>query len=312
MTKPDTILILDDDQEIVNILLETIQPLPLLHGCSFKGFTEDSKAHEFVLQQRESVLGYIQDMVRTPKGGFDIFDRSGIRFYNQVIDSLTPWAKTIVFSAFCDVRVPIELFNKGDDRIRWVDKADWTGITTLIQELEWLIVPPFEKGRPIDRATSSLVTTLSPAWDKLCEYLATHPDELHRLNPRDFEYLAGEFFRSYGWVIDFTARTRDGGYDIIATRSSKPTDLRILVQAKRYAPDRPVGVDIVRSLYGLRMLHSASQAVLVTSSYLTKDAKKEFQRVIPWELDFIERDRILEWCRNYSPILISGHFSGVH
>ena len=94
----------------------------------------------------------------------------------------------------------------------------------------------------------------------------------------------------------------------LTTRRSQPTDLCALVQAKRYRPDRHVGVDIVRSLYGLRILHSASQVVLVTSSFVTRDVRKEFQRVIPWELDFIERDQIMEWCKNYTSISIGGHF----
>ena len=127
--------------------------------------------------------------------------------------------------------------------------------------------------------------------------------------PHDFELLTGELFRSYGWDVDFTSRTRDGGYDIIAIRRSFPTDICILVEAKRYSPNRIVGVDIVRSLYGVRTLKSASQVVLVTSSFVSPDAKKEFERVIPWELDFIERDRILDWCRTYGKVNIDGDFS---
>jgi len=308
--KPNTVVILDDDKYIIDVLLKSISRLPLAKGLSFKGFTNDSKAHEFVLQRREWVLGYIQDINRQPDGRFDIYDKSGIRFFHQVIDCLTPWAKTIILSGCCDVSVPSELFKKGSDRLRWIQKSKVTGIQTLVPHLEWLTIPANEESNRTDPITSSIVAMLRPAWDKLCEYLAVHPDQLHHLNPRDFEYLAGEIFRSYGWAVDFTARTRDGGYDIIATRRSQPSDLCVLVQAKRYAPNRPIGVDIVRSLYGLRTLHSVSQVVLVTSSYVTKDAKKEFKRVIPWELDFIERDRILEWCRDYTSILVEGWFEG--
>ncbi len=306
MTKPDTILILDDNQSIVDSLLKFILPLPQAKDISFKGFTHDSEAHEFVLQHRESVLGYIQDIIRSP----DIWDTSGIRFFNQVIDCFTPWAKTLIFSACCDVHVPTELFKRAGDKLHWLSKSEFRGSQTLIPELEWLITPLHAHTNAPDTATSAVINILSPAWDKLCAHLTTNPEDLHRLNPRDFEYLAGEIFRSYGWGVDFTSRTRDGGYDIIATRRSKPTDLCVLIQAKRYNPDRPVGVEIVRSLYGLRLLRSASQVVLVTSSHITKDAKREFQRVIPWELDFIERDRILEWCKTYSSVLFSGYLQG--
>lgn len=263
-----------------------------------------------MLEKRESVLGYIQDVNRQPDGKFDVYDRSGIKFFHEVIDCLTPWAKTIFLSGCSDVSVPSDLLKKGGDRLHWISKTKVRGMESLIPHLEWLTTPLGEEANHADPVTSSVVHALLPAWDKLCEYLASHPEQLDQLNPRDFEYLAGEIFRSYGWVVDFTARTRDGGYDIIATRGSQPSDLCVLVQAKRYAPNRLVGVDIVRSLYGLRSLYSVSQVVLVTSSYLTKDAKKEFTRVMPWELDFIERDRILQWCADYSSILVEGYFEG--
>ena len=303
MKKPDTIVLLDDERLIVDGLVKWISLLPSASDLSLVGFTCDSKARDFVLQRRESILGYIQDVNRQP----DIYDRSGVRFFNQTIDCLTPWAKTIVLSACSDMRVPIEVFTSAGDKLRSIEKSDVVGIETLAPHIDWLITPALQKAGLTTTEVASAVTILSPAWDKLCEYLAAHPDELHQLSPRDFEYLAGEVFRSYGWGVDFTARTRDGGYDVIATRASGPTDLCVLIQAKRFAPDRPVGVEIVRSLYGLRMLRSASQVVLVTSSYVTRDAKTEFQRVVPWELDFLERDRVLEWCKNYTSIRLGGH-----
>jgi restriction system protein len=116
-----------------------------------------------------------------------------------------------------------------------------------------------------------------------------------------------EIFRDHGWNVELTARTRDGGYDVIAIRSSFPTNIKALVQAKRYAPGRVVGVDIVRSLYGVRTLRSVSQVVLATTTTVSADAKREFSRVIPWELDLLERDKILDWCRR-EKLSLSGSF----
>ncbi|MBA3354955.1 MAG: restriction endonuclease [Pyrinomonadaceae bacterium] len=51
---------------------------------------------------------------------------------------------------------------------------------------------------------------------------------------------------------------------------------------------------VVRALYGVRGLHGASKAILVTSSYVSDYAKGEFRRVIPWEIELVERNRVLD------------------
>jgi restriction endonuclease len=229
-------------------------------------------------------------------------------FTNEVISCLTPWAKTIVLSACCDIKVTVELWKAGYN-LRWISKDKLMKFSDLSEDLKWLITSEPRPSNRLGEDDSQKIQLLTPAWNKLCEYLYQNPNYLHQLNPHDFELLAGEIFRTFGWIVDFTTRTRDGGYDVIAIKRSFPTDMSVLVEAKRFSPNRPVGVDIVRSLYGVKSLYSVSQVVLVTSSYVTSDAKKQFNRVIPWELDFIERDKILEWCKNYRGVDLSGNFN---
>lgn len=154
--------------------------------------------------------------------------------------------------------------------------------------------------------TRDLVYAIDLPWQEIGRYFSRNPDELHRIPPRTFEQLVAEIFASHGWQVDLTSRTRDGGHDIVAVRRSGPSDLKVLVEAKRYSPDRRVGVDIVRSLYGVRQLEKASQVVLATTSYVSKDAKLQFSQVIPWELDFFERDKILEWCGRHGSVEVHG------
>lgn len=167
--------------------------------------------------------------------------------------------------------------------------------------------------RRLTRGSASLredeIASLIPvrsAWDEVCRYVASRPEHLHQLDPRRFEGLVGEMFHSYGFSVELTARTRDGGYDIIAVKNEGLTDVRFLIEAKRWSPDRPVGVAVVRALYGLRASAAASKLILATSSTVSQDSKAEFSRVIPWELDFIERDRIIEWCKEYPRIRLLG------
>jgi hypothetical protein len=129
--------------------------------------------------------------------------------------------------------------------------------------------------------------------------LAKEPRDLHCLPPRKFEELIAELFRDRGWSVELTKQTRDGGSDIIAVRGDVGSHVKMLIEAKRYSPDRPVGVGLVRQLYAVRQLRHASKAVLATTSYFSPDACKEFAEFIPWELELDDYDQILRWLKSY-------------
>ena len=312
-TQRNKLIILDDVKWVTDWVKNTIEKLPQARHLEFLCFTKDDDAKAYVIHNRLSVLGYIQDINREPNIG--VTPLHGIRFYNEVIDTQTPWAKTIFHSGQHDTRVIVDLFEFGGSKIEYLVKG--SSPEELIEKFDWLIIPyhETEKREPdkivgkYDIEEQQLIELLPIPWEDLCNYLTRHPEYLYQMSPRQFEGLAAEIFRSHGWDVDFTARTRDGGFDIIAIRRNFPTDLRVLVEAKRYAPNNPVGVQIVRSLYGTRIIQRASQVVLVTSSFVTKYAKREFENAIPWELDFIERDKILEWCQAYKIGSINGVFN---
>lgn len=47
----------------------------------------------------------------------------------------------------------------------------------------------------------------------------------------------------------------------------------LLVEAKKYRPDFPVGVDIVRSLHDVKIRNKATTAMRATTWYVTRYAK---------------------------------------
>ena len=73
--------------------------------------------------------------------------------------------------------------------------------------------------------------------------------------------------------MELTPETRDGGCDIIATKSIGGIPFMLLVECKRYAKGNPVGVSLVRSLLGVQEDRKANKAILVTTSRFTKEAK---------------------------------------
>lgn len=97
---------------------------------------------------------------------------------------------------------------------------------------------------------------------------------MYQLTPREFEELVAEIFSQQGYNVKITPATRDGGYDMIATREDiKGIPYAILIECKRYTPGHKVGVQLVRSLRGVQSDQGANKAILITTSLFTKDAR---------------------------------------
>lgn len=135
---------------------------------------------------------------------------------------------------------------------------------------------------------------------ELINYLKAHPKALYEIKPRQFEGLIAEVLASYGWQVDLTPSTRDGGYDIYAispVHGKESTSW--IIECKKYASDRKVGIDIVRALYGLRMDLQIANAMLATTSYFSRDAHA--YKASRYDLKLKDYGNILEWISQYRP-----------
>lgn len=70
---------------------------------------------------------------------------------------------------------------------------------------------------------------------ELITALKSSPYLLRELSPREFEEVVAEIFRSNGFHVDLTKRTRDGGKDIIAIHTDK-----LGIQTKYFVTDHRV------------------------------------------------------------------------
>ncbi|MEK4509161.1 restriction endonuclease [Paenibacillus sp. FSL K6-2524] len=121
------------------------------------------------------------------------------------------------------------------------------------------------------------------------------PDEvilsrhLSDLNGAEFERLLALYFRDQGYVVkEVGVGGKDGGVDLVITdRRGEKT----AVQAKCYADYNKVNVQTVRELVGAKRNHDCILSLLVTTSDLTSEAKKEAdQRTIEyWHGGIIEQ-----------------------
>lgn len=133
---------------------------------------------------------------------------------------------------------------------------------------------------------------------ELIKRLAAHPELMYEMDPRRFEELLAELFQGRGYETELTPPSRDGGRDVLAFRKEPFGTLLTLAQAKRYAPDRRVGVRVVRELYGVVEQERASQGVVVTTSSFTKDARAFHER-LAYKLALADFNKLVDWLRQH-------------
>lgn len=136
--------------------------------------------------------------------------------------------------------------------------------------------------------------------ERIARAISQDPYLLRQLHPRDFEEYMAELFAEFGYLVELTARTRDGGKDIIAIKSEHGIMNKLIVECKRYAPHRRVGVGLVRELFAVKDAVKANKAILATTSYFTKDAAREVERHYIYQLELKDFDAIAEWAREYT------------
>lgn len=175
-----------------------------------------------------------------------------------------------------------------------------------INEMDKEELEPFHEKTNEDQDTVKLVefpTSLdvilisSNVGMELIQFFAEHPHEMKTMNRRVFEEMIAELFDGFGYEVELTGQTRDGGRDIIAIKESEVA-VKYLIEAKRPEPGNPVGVVPVRALYGVKKLERATKAILATTTYFSRDAKVEFKDVT-WELELREYEGIIEWINKY-------------
>jgi len=101
------------------------------------------------------------------------------------------------------------------------------------------------------------------------------PNAIYDLKTWEFENLVAEVYRRNGFNAEVTQRTRDGGRDVIATCEVGGVTYSTYFECKQQGPRHPVGVDIVRGLYGVMERDRIDKGVIVTTSRFTRDAIKE-------------------------------------
>ena len=158
------------------------------------------------------------------------------------------------------------------------------------------LVDPY--GQPLSRGSHEEKTIISDARfvsDALLKAASRDPNLVHALTPREFEELSAELFQRQGYKVTITPQTRDGGKDLYLAKADGFGSFLYIVECKRYAPDNPVDVGVVRALYGVAQHERVTAAMTLTTSYFSKDAAA-FAAEVQYQLtlkDFIDLKLLL-------------------
>lgn len=134
-------------------------------------------------------------------------------------------------------------------------------------------------------------------------FLKEMPCSDHRI----FEELVAEIFSGFGYSVELTKKTRDGGKDVIALKKRDGlADEKILIECKHW--NDKVNVDTIRNLMGVAVCQEdlPTGVILATTSCFTADAEAyAVNSAIKIELGRKDYEDILEWVEEYDAIQLS-------
>lgn len=121
------------------------------------------------------------------------------------------------------------------------------------------------------------ITRFSPSYGIL-QKLLKQGLRVDDLSWREFEKLVAQLLESDGFKIELMNGTKDGGVDIIATKLLDISGYyKTLWQAKKYSKNK-VKLSTIRELADSVNEFSASKGIIVTTTFLTKDALCRVER----------------------------------
>ena len=128
------------------------------------------------------------------------------------------------------------------------------------------------------------------------DYLAQQGEDLADINWRQFERLTSEYFKRIGYDVTLLSGRKDGGKDIVARRDGLVGPELILIQCKRYAESRQVGLETVKAFWATVQDEVATKGLVATTSSITSGAR-DYCDARMYRLGHADKLHVREWLR---------------
>jgi restriction endonuclease Mrr len=133
---------------------------------------------------------------------------------------------------------------------------------------------------------------------ELVSWLSRNYQDIYFVNPRRVEEIVRDVLReAINVELAMTTQSRDGGIDLIGLEGDK----KLIVEVKRYAKSRKIGVRIVRNLAGVLLRENSRRGLIVTTSDFTETSKMEASilakqdQTYPVEIELRTLDEFIPW-----------------
>jgi restriction system protein len=129
---------------------------------------------------------------------------------------------------------------------------------------------------------------------RLLRFLNENPQQILSLTWRQFEKLIGLLLEGFGYHVVVSPVGPDGGVDIFADRTTEIGPELVLVQCKRHATTKRVGVPIVKQFCMDIEDRGATRGLIATTSTFTRVALN----YIDWKKHRVsgaDRSKVEEW-----------------
>lgn len=150
---------------------------------------------------------------------------------------------------------------------------------------------------PESAKEKQIITDVASISDEFLKKLHLNPNLLYELTPRGFEELVAELLSRLDYEITLTPVSKDGGKDIYAAKKDHLGSFLYVVECKRYSPENPVGVGMIRQLNGVVQAEQATAGILATTSFFTKGAR-EFQKQISYQVSLKDYVGVQGWLKS--------------
>lgn len=137
--------------------------------------------------------------------------------------------------------------------------------------------------KPAHFTFQNIKTELACANHQVVAYFSEHPEAMYEMSGLEFEHFIASVLNKLGYQTTITPPTNDGGVDIYAAKKDHLGSFLFLVQCKNKKAHNPVGINVIRELYGVLNQKNATFASVFTTSYFSKPAI-EFQKQFSHQL----------------------------
>jgi restriction endonuclease Mrr len=207
-----------------------------------------------------------------------VVDEDAVIYYQYLNDTPGPF--------YSSERSQVRQYREGFENA-WAQSYAVSGAQALYDRAEVFGLP---------EASGRLAVVSHEAWEELIQELSRFPERLHDLDPRKFEELIAELLAREGLDVQITPSTRDGGRDILAFHETAIGRHLYLVECKRHRPERPVGVSVVRQLYGVVAQERATAGLVVATARFSREALT-FVEAVKHQMGLKDYDAVTNWIR---------------